>query len=166
MKRFHVHLAVTDLDQSVRFYSTLFGQRPAVRKDDYAKWMLDDPRINFAVSTRGRQPGVNHLGVQVDDELELNEARDRLQSASIDVLDQSRTACCYAKSDKYWTTDPQGIAWETFRTLGEVPIFGDEARTPATADGACCIPHQAADAKAGVCCVPTAGEEQQTGCCR
>lgn len=166
MKRFHVHLAVADLDQSVRFYSTFFGQEPTVRKIDYAKWMLEDPRLNFAISTRGLQPGVNHLGVQVEGDEELSEGRDRLETASVDILDQGETACCYAKSDKYWTTDPQGIAWETFRTLGEVPIFGDDNKTT-TDDRTCCIPlHQSAETKSGACCVPTDAGEQKTACCR
>lgn len=166
MKRFHVHVAVADLDQNIRFYSALFGQEPSVRKDDYAKWMLDDPRLNFAISTRGHEPGVNHLGVQVENDDELSDGRARLDTASVDVLDQGEASCCYAKSAKYWTTDPQGIAWETFRTLGEVPMFGDDTRTAAD-EGACCIPlHQAPGAQPGACCVPTNKSEQKTACCR
>lgn len=166
MKRFHVHVAVSDLVQSVRFYSTLFGQEPAVQKNDYAKWMLEDPRVNFAISTRGQEPGVNHLGFQVDNDAELTESRERLQTASVDILDQPQASCCYAKSDKHWTTDPQGIAWETFRTLGEVPVYGEDQRAP-TEDGACCIPlHQSAEnAESGACCVPTSKAEQKSACC-
>ena len=168
MKRFHVHIAVNDLQESIRFYSQLFRQEPTVRKGDYAKWMLEDPRVNFAISTRGHRAGVNHLGFQVDDDAELTESRARLHAASIDVLDQPQASCCYAKSDKYWTTDPQGIAWETFRTLGEVPIFGDDTRD-VSEDGACCIPlHRSAgavEATSGACCVPTAVSEQKSSCC-
>lgn len=165
MKRFHVHVAVTDLDQSIRFYSQLFGQEPTVTKDDYAKWMVEDPRLNFAISTRGHQPGLNHLGLQVENDEELTDGRKRLQTASVEVLDQGETSCCYAKSDKYWTTDPQGIAWETFRTLEEVPMFGADTR--AATDGSCCIPlHQSSETNAGACCVPTNTGEQKAACCR
>jgi catechol 2,3-dioxygenase-like lactoylglutathione lyase family enzyme len=127
MKRFHVHVSVEDLDTNIRFYSTVFGAPPTVRKADYAKWMMEDPRVNFAISRRGAKAGVDHLGLQVE---------------SDEALDQTGAACCYAKSDKYWITDPQGIAWETFHTLDSVPVFGDDNRTAPTAqaDAACCTP--------------------------
>ena len=111
MKRFHVHVSVADLEKSVRFYSTVFGAAPAVRKDDYAKWTLDDPRLNFAISKRGRAVGVNHLGIQVDSDEELGVLRQAIASADVQVLDQKNSTCCYAKSDKYWVLDPQGVAW-------------------------------------------------------
>jgi catechol 2,3-dioxygenase-like lactoylglutathione lyase family enzyme len=127
MKRFHVHLAVDNLADSIRFYSTLLGARPTVEKADYAKWMVDDPRINFAISTRGSQPGVNHLGFQVDSDQELKGMRDRLTAADAGLTEESDAHCCYAVSDKYWVTDPQGIAWETYHTLGDIPVFGAAA---------------------------------------
>ena len=124
MNRFHVHLNVTDLAQSIRFYSALFAAKPTLRKPDYAKWMLDDPRINFAISTRGSEPGVDHLGFQTDDADELAELKGRAQAADMAVLDEGATTCCYARSDKHWVTDPQGIAWEHFHTLPDIPVFG------------------------------------------
>jgi len=122
MKRFHVHVSVQDLPESLRFYSDLFGAPPSVVKDDYAKWMLEDPRINFAISRRGRAAGVNHLGFQVESDDELKDLREQVSKAGIAALDQAGASCCYARSDKYWIEDPQGIAWETFHTLGSVPI--------------------------------------------
>src|SRR5690242_13054039 len=112
MKRFHVHVAVDDLASNIRFYSVVFGLPPTVQKSDYAKWMVDDPCINFAISTRTGKPGIDHLGVQVDTEDELKALRDGVAKAELAALDQTDTTCCYARSDKYWTTDPQGIAWE------------------------------------------------------
>jgi catechol 2,3-dioxygenase-like lactoylglutathione lyase family enzyme len=138
MKRFHVHLAVDDLAANIRFYSTVFGAPPTVEKPDYAKWMLDDPRINFAISCRGLKPGLDHLGVQVESEEELVALRDQVERAEIAALDQPGAACCYAKSDKYWVTDPQGVAWETFRTLGDIAVFGEKAVTEDSV--ACCAP--------------------------
>jgi catechol 2,3-dioxygenase-like lactoylglutathione lyase family enzyme len=129
MKRFHVHVSVDDIDASVRFYSSIFGAPPAVLKPDYAKWMLDDPRINFAISSRGVKSGVDHLGIQVDSESELTALREELAEARIARLDQASAECCYARSDKYWTTDPQGIAWETFHTLDTIPVYGKTERT-------------------------------------
>ncbi len=117
MKRFHVHVSVDDLDANIQFYSTVFGMPPTVLKPDYAKWMVDDPRINFAISKCGSRLGIDHLGVQVETDEELNALREQVAGARIVALDQSDAACCYARSDKYWTTDPQGIAWETFHTL-------------------------------------------------
>jgi catechol 2,3-dioxygenase-like lactoylglutathione lyase family enzyme len=157
MKRFHVHVAVDDLAANIRFYSTAFGMPPTVEKLDYAKWMMEDPRINFAISTRGRQPGVDHLGMQVDTEDELSTLRDQVAKAEIAALHQPEAECCYARSDKYWTTDPQGIAWETFRTLGDAPVYGETTRkTVEEKAGACCMPAQATISvtavKAKACC--------------
>ena len=132
MKRFHVHVAVSDLQKGIAFYSTLFAMEPTVRKDDYAKWMLDDPRVNFAISQRSEASGVNHLGFQVDEPAELEEIHGRLKKAGGAIEAESGVACCYARSDKYWITDPAGVAWESFRSLGTVPFYG---RAPATA---CC----------------------------
>jgi catechol 2,3-dioxygenase-like lactoylglutathione lyase family enzyme len=142
MKRFHVHVSVDDLNANIRFYSSVFGLPPTVLKDDYAKWMLDDPRINFAISKRGMKPGLDHLGVQVETDGELSALRDRVREAEIAALDQKSTACCYALSDKYWVTDPQGIAWETFHTLDTVPVYGEDNRAvPAEREtSACCTP--------------------------
>jgi catechol 2,3-dioxygenase-like lactoylglutathione lyase family enzyme len=141
MKRLHVHVAVHDLKQNIRFYSALFAAQPAVEKDDYAKWMLDDPRVNFAISTRGRKPGLDHLGIQAENGGELEEIGARLAQADVSVLPQKGASCCYAKSDKYWTVDPQGIAWESFHTLDSVPVYGADARAPdaqAKERPACC----------------------------
>lgn len=124
MKRFHVHVSVANLADSIRFYSALFAAEPTVVKEDYAKWMLEDPRVNFAISQRGAAPGLDHLGVQTEDDAELAEMRARLDHAALPVDAQIGAACCYARSDKYWSVDPQGIAWEAYRTLGEAPTFG------------------------------------------
>lgn len=141
MKRFHVHVAVDDLDANIRFYSTVFGMPPAVVKTDYAKWMLDDPRINFAISRRGLKAGIDHLGVQVESDEELTALRGQVEQAQITALDQPGAACCYARSDKYWITDPQGIAWETFHTLDSIPTYGEDLQATAPSrDGACCAP--------------------------
>jgi len=147
MKRFHVHVAVNDLEANIRFYSAVFGTEPSVREDDYAKWMVEDPRINFAISTRGDKPEVNYLGIQAESDAELKELRVRLNEAQAAVLEQQEAVCCYAKSDKYWAFDPQGLAWETFHTLGSVPVFGeDRASTKASEapnkSAACCVPQQ------------------------
>jgi len=128
MKRFHVHVAVHDLKHSVRFYSALFGAQPTVEKPDYAKWMLEDPRVNFAISTRASQSGVDHLGIQAESAPELEELGSRLAQADVAVMPQKGAACCYAKSDKYWTIDPQGVAWESFHTLDSVPVYGTDSR--------------------------------------
>jgi len=127
MNRFHVHVGVADLDASIRFYSTLFAAEPTVRKPDYAKWMLDNPRVNFAIS-HGRGPvGVDHLGIQAEDRAELGAVFDRLERADRPTLNEGETVCCYAKSEKSWITDPQGISWETFLTLGEGTVYGGDA---------------------------------------
>ncbi|MDP1538383.1 MAG: ArsI/CadI family heavy metal resistance metalloenzyme [Burkholderiales bacterium] len=127
MKCLHMHLAVDDLEQNIRFYSTLFGTEPTVRKPDYAKWMLEDPRVNFAISSRGMKSGLDHVGIQVENATELADIHSRLARADQQMLAQQETGCCYVKSNKYWAQDPQGIAWEAYQTLGEVPVFGDGA---------------------------------------
>ena len=125
MKRLHVHVAVDDLQHSIGFYSALFAARPSVIKSDYAKWMLDDPRVNFAISARGRTAGLDHLGIQVEDKAELNDVYARLHKAGGNVIEQGQTTCCYAKSEKSWIEDPSGISWETFLTTGESADYGD-----------------------------------------
>jgi catechol 2,3-dioxygenase-like lactoylglutathione lyase family enzyme len=141
MKRLHVHVAVQDLKQSIRFYSALFAAEPAVTKDDYAKWMLDDPRVNFAISTRGGKVGIDHLGIQAESDGELAELGSRLAQADVAVTEQKGATCCYAKSDKYWTLDPQGIAWESFRTLDSAPVYGRDAGVREIQHkAACCAP--------------------------
>ncbi|WP_298828200.1 ArsI/CadI family heavy metal resistance metalloenzyme [uncultured Piscinibacter sp.] len=137
MKRFHVHLHVADLEQSIGFYAKLFEREPARRESDYAKWMLEDPPVNFAISTRGGAPGIDHLGIQTDDAAELAGMKARAQAADMALLDEGETTCCYARSEKHWVTDPQGIAWEHFHTLADIPVF-NEAK-PADA-AACCTP--------------------------
>ncbi|AEI77433.1 lactoylglutathione lyase ArsI [Cupriavidus necator N-1] len=141
MKRFHVHVHVDDLGKSIAFYSKLFAAEPTRVESDYAKWMLEDPRINFAISTRGQGAGVDHLGFQTDDAAELAELKARAEAADMALLDQGETTCCYARSEKHWVTDPQGIAWEHFHTLGNVPVFGESKPEPTSAEGsACCAP--------------------------
>ena len=138
MKRFHVHAHVENLEASVAFYTKLFGAMPTRTESDYAKWMLDDPRINFAISTRGGKPGVDHLGIQTDDAEELAELKARATAADMTLLDEGETTCCYARSDKHWITDPQGIAWEHFHTLENIPVFSVKAQEGAAASTACC----------------------------
>lgn len=143
MKRFHVHVAVDDLQRSVSFYSTLFGAEPTVIKSDYAKWMLDEPRVNFAISARGQASGIRHLGIQVEENDELNEVRERLKKAEGPVVNEGATACCYAQSEKAWIADPTGIAWETFLTIGENTTYGhgvDSDVDERLASAACCEP--------------------------
>jgi len=138
MKRFHVHAHVDDLQASVAFYNKLFEAEPARLESDYAKWMLEDPRINFAISTRGGKAGVDHLGFQTDNDEELAELKERAHAAGMAVLDEGETTCCYARSEKHWVTDPQGIAWEHFHTLDSIPTFSqDSAGVPKEA-AACC----------------------------
>lgn len=139
MKRFHVHAHVEDLDASIAFYSKLFAAEPTRVEADYAKWMLEDPRINFAISTRGGAPGIDHLGFQTDDADELAELKARAQAADMALLDQGETSCCYSRSEKHWVTDPQGIAWEHFHTLDSIPVFGESTKT-ADARATCCAP--------------------------
>jgi len=143
MKRFHVHVGVNDLEQSIRFYAGLFGTEPTVRKDDYAKWMIDDPRVNFAISRRsGGKPGVNHLGLQAESPEELSAIRAGFAAAdSSSLVDEPNAHCCYATSDKHWVTDPQGLAWEAFHTLESIPLFDADA---AARPDRCCGPATAA----------------------
>jgi catechol 2,3-dioxygenase-like lactoylglutathione lyase family enzyme len=142
MKRLHVHMSVGDLDQSIRFYSTLFAAAPTVVKPDYAKWMLEDPRVNFAISTHSSDaPGIDHLGIQVEDSGELQEIYGRLKEAEGPVLEEGKTTCCYAQSEKSWTLDPQGVSWETFLTTGESTVYGTSApRIEKLKPTACCGP--------------------------
>ena len=159
MSRFHMHVGVSDLDKSIAFYSGLFGTAPSVTKPDYAKWMLDDPRINFAISVRdGAHRGIEHVGLQVEDEAELAAVYGRLKDAGAPVLEEGATTCCYAKSEKSWIADPDGVVWEAFLTNGEATVYGDSPDfAPLTSDnaaeGACCVPTmpQAAPVKVGCC---------------
>lgn len=137
MKRFHIHIGVDQLDEAIRFYSALFGAEPVKTKPDYAKWMLDDPRVNFAISTRAKIKGVDHLGIQVEEESELNEIRCRFETADMPVLEEGATTCCYARSDKSWVQDPAGIPWEAYRTMEDAQFFSEN---PDGAEGACCAP--------------------------
>jgi catechol 2,3-dioxygenase-like lactoylglutathione lyase family enzyme len=155
MKRLHVHVAVEDLTRSIGFYSALFDADPAVVRPDYAKWMLEDPRVNFAISTRGREAGLDHLGIQVEDKAELEDVYARLRRAGGEIIEQGETACCYAKSEKSWIDDPAGISWETFLTSGESTTYGDGtgervARVAHEKQGACCTPRPAKETSA--CC--------------
>jgi lactoylglutathione lyase len=160
MKRFHVHVSVDDLSRSIRFYSTLFGTEPAVLKGDYAKWMLDDPRVNFAMSRRGGKTGIDHLGLQTDSDAELESLSAQLQAAEVATKAEKEISCCYARSNKVWVTDPTGIAWETFHTLGDVPTF-DGSVEPAVAntESACCAPAEPARVAARI---PV---KSSAGCC-
>jgi catechol 2,3-dioxygenase-like lactoylglutathione lyase family enzyme len=150
MKRFHVHMHVDDLSKSIAFYSKLFAAEPARVEGDYAKWMLDDPRVNFAISTRGDKPGLDHLGFQVDEASELAALKNRAESADMALSDVGETTCCYARSDKHWVVDPQGIAWEHFHTLGNVPVFSEAKAAPSPTPAAEAATPQAASA----CCAP------------
>jgi catechol 2,3-dioxygenase-like lactoylglutathione lyase family enzyme len=157
MKRFHVHVSVGDLQQSIAFYSSMFGAAPSVLKDDYAKWMLDDPALNFAISNRDGKPGLNHLGFQVDSADALSAMRQQAEAADIGLRAEPGAACCYARSDKHWIEDPQGIAWETFHTLGSIPVFGMQEATGQAGASACCAPPTVsvvmpAPARKGGCC--------------
>jgi catechol 2,3-dioxygenase-like lactoylglutathione lyase family enzyme len=160
MKRLHIHVSVEDLAQSVRFYSALFAARPTVAKPDYAKWMLDDPRVNFAVSARGGAPGVQHLGIQAETPAELEEVFGRLSAAGRPVPEEAGVTCCYARSEKQWVSDPQGVPWETFLTHGESTVYGDGGALgrlaavgeAAPAASACCAPKAAEPAPAAVAC--------------
>ena len=154
MKRFHVHLHVDNLAKNVGFYSKLFAAEPARVEGDYAKWVLEDPPVNFAISTRGTQSGIDHLGIQTDDPAELAEMRARAEAADLALLDEGETTCCYARSEKHWVTDPQGIAWEHFHTLANIPVF-NEAVAQASAGTVCCSPVEpmaAAAAEPDACC--------------
>jgi catechol 2,3-dioxygenase-like lactoylglutathione lyase family enzyme len=148
MKRLHVHVAVEDLDTSIRFYSRLFAAEPSVRKPDYAKWMLEDPRVNFAISHRSESPGVSHLGIQVEDRTELEEVYGRLRRAEGPVIEEGETICCYARSEKGWIEDPQGVQWETFLTVDQSTVYGTDEIRAKQAKGA------ASSCGASGCCVP------------
>ena len=143
MKRLHVHVSVEDLAKSIQFYSTLFAAEPTVIKDDYAKWMLEDPRVNFAISKRGDEAGIRHLGIQVEDRAELSDVYSRLQRAEAPILEEGATTCCYAKSEKSWIADPQGVQWETFLTTGESTTYGS-APVRLNQGKPCCEPTKAA----------------------
>lgn len=137
MKRLHIHIGVENIDESIRFYSALFGAEPMKSKPDYAKWMLEDPRVNFAISTRVNKKGIDHLGIQVDDIAELETIRKQMSAANISTHSDGETTCCYAKSEKSWVEDPNGIAWEAYHTMEDVQVFNDKSKTT---DSACCIP--------------------------
>jgi len=153
MKRLHVHMSVQDIPQSVKFYSTLFAAEPAVIKPDYAKWMLEDPRVNFAISTHGKKAGLDHFGIQVETADELHDVYGRLEKADRPVLEEGETTCCYARSEKSWIADPQGVSWETFLTSGESTVYGADVDrdTLSATEGACCTPKVEA-APVAACC--------------
>jgi catechol 2,3-dioxygenase-like lactoylglutathione lyase family enzyme len=166
MKRLHVHIGVSDLDQSIGFYSTMFGAEPTVIKADYAKWMLDDPRVNFAISAgQHAAKGIEHLGIQVENTDELGEVYGRLKAADRPVLEEGATTCCYAKSEKSWIADPDGVVWEAFFTSGEATVYGDSPMLSAlsenAADEACCSPLT----PQGVCCDATPDLATDAPCC-
>jgi len=156
MKRFHIHVGVEKLDESIRFYSALFGADPVKIKPDYAKWLLDDPRVNFAISTRAKTNGVDHLGIQVDEESELTELRDRLQAADMAVVEEGETVCCYARSEKSWIQDPTGIPWETYQTMEDAELFSGQLDQ---GESVCCTPEPMGKTE---CCEPS---EKISGCC-
>ena len=145
MKRYHVHIHVEDLARNIDFYSKMFGAQPARVESDYAKWMLDEPAVNFAISTRGQgHLGLDHLGIQVDNDADLAALKAQAQSADLALIDEGATTCCYARSDKHWVQDPQGTPWEHFHTLGDIPVFSQGAApaVPANETSACCAPGQ------------------------
>jgi catechol 2,3-dioxygenase-like lactoylglutathione lyase family enzyme len=160
MKRLHVHVSVKDLAASIRFYQTLFGAEPLVTKPDYAKWILEDPRVNFAISTNRQPVGINHLGFQVDTDEELRAMRAQLEAADARMVEENEQPCCYAKSDKYWITDPTGIAWETFHTLSSIPVYGED--TAVFDHGASIVP---AEGSGSQCCVPAPKAQPAASCC-
>ena len=160
MKRLHVHVSVADLPASILFYEKLFGASPSVTKPDYAKWMLEDPKVNFAISTHRQPVGVNHLGIQVESDEELRAMEGQLQAADDAMLTENEQPCCYARSNKYWVTDPSGIAWETFHTLSAIPVYGED--TAVFGHGTSLRPVEKA---ASNCCVPQQRVLEQTGCC-
>lgn len=164
MKRFHAHIVVENLETSIDFYSKLFGELPTKKMDDYAKWMMDDPCVNFAISSRGHVPGVNHFGFQVDSQEELAELKRLAEAATpTGVVDQGRTACCYSNSEKHWAVDPQGVAWEHFYSISDAPEFNQDA---ANQDGACCIPVRGSDQnEEAACCIPTDSSGSHGACC-
>lgn len=137
MKRMHIHISVDDLDKSIEFYSTLFASSPDKVKADYARWKLQDPAVNFAVSTRGESEGLNHLGIQVDEDSELQDLRDRLQAGKVQTFGEGETVCCYAESDKSWIQDPAGVPWEVYRSMQDASVYVDESHT---SNNVCCVP--------------------------
>jgi catechol 2,3-dioxygenase-like lactoylglutathione lyase family enzyme len=157
MKRLHIHVGVENLDESVKFYNALFGAEPSKVKPDYAKWMLEDPHVNFAISTRAGKSGVDHLGIQVDSAEELDALRGQIADAEIAALDEGETTCCYAKSDKSWVTDPAGIAWEAYHTMEDAQMFSGKMQEEKSA---CCVPESKPEKTA--CCAPA---EKTSGCC-
>jgi lactoylglutathione lyase len=167
MKRFHVHAHVEDLQASIAFYSKLFGTEPTRVESDYAKWMLEDPRINFAISTRGGEPGVDHLGIQTDNAQELVELKARAEAADLALQDQGETTCCYARSEKHWVTDPQGIAWEHFHTLDDIPVFSEKPQPAAVVSGpsACCAPSAPAARPRGKPIGIAVAADKPSSCC-
>ena len=148
MKRFHIHVGVKDLNKSVQFYSTLFGQKPTKLKEDYAKWMLEDPRLNFAISTRPSEEGVDHLGIQVENDAELTDITERLKKADMSTYDEGETICCYAKSNKAWSKDPSGLAWETYQNMADAEVFSEKVESEEN-ESACCVPD---DSEEKSCC--------------
>lgn len=143
MKRLHVHIAVEDLSENIHFYSAIFGVAPTTQHEDYVKWQLNNPAVNFVLSSRGQKNEVNHLGIQVDTENELAEIQESLEKASIMSAKQENTSCCYANSNKHWTLDPQGVVWEAFHTLGNIAVYGEEVENrPESKTSACCIPSE------------------------
>ena len=161
MKRLHVHVSVEDLSQSIQFYRTLFATEPTVTKSDYAKWMLDNPYVNFAISQRGGAIGIEHLGIQTETPEELHEVYARLKQAERPVLQEGTTTCCYAESEKSWITDPQGLAWETFLTTGQSTVYGRDPALAAINVEACCTP----ETPQGVCCSPKPERPAAASCC-
>lgn len=158
MKRFHVHVSVDSVEQSVRFYSALFGATPVKLETDYAKWMLDDPRINFAISSRGAKVGIDHIGLQVESAEELAGIKAQLQAAEASVVDETGASCCYARSDKHWVTDPAGIPWESFHTLSDIPTFGGQKASSAGPERASGKPlGVAVRSEVAACCAPSSG---------
>jgi catechol 2,3-dioxygenase-like lactoylglutathione lyase family enzyme len=161
MKRMHVHVGVKNIDEAVKFYSALFGAEPDKKMPDYAKWMLEDPKLNFAISTRSGKEGVDHLGIQVDNEAELSDMRKRISQAEIDVIDEGETVCCYAESDKSWVQDPAGIAWEAYQTMGDAQLFSAKE---GNAQSDCCTPVTIpVVAVSSSCCEPS--DSNSSGCC-
>lgn len=157
MKRFHVHVHVEDLARNIDFYSKMFGTQPARVEADYAKWMLDDPAVNFAISTRGNgQPGLDHLGIQVDNDADLAAMKARAEAADLSLIDEGATTCCYARSDKHWVVDPQGLPWEHFQTLGSIPVFreAEPAAGAASVAPTVAAAGAAAATDASACCTP------------
>jgi catechol 2,3-dioxygenase-like lactoylglutathione lyase family enzyme len=156
MARMHIHISVDKLEDSIKFYSALFGVQPTKQKDDYAKWMLDSPKVNFAISSRGAETGIDHLGLQAENEEEMEGLRERIKKADISTFNEGETVCCYAKSDKSWVEDPSGIAWETYHTMEDAEFFNNPDKE---SDGSsCCVPNAKEDNKSSCC-------EPKSGCC-